>query len=90
MCACVRVCVHVCVCVRAHVCACVRARVCACEYVCMDACVCICEYVAAAGDEFDVIFTDYLGLKGLEDSGIIPRHYCKVRVLDSFGSEPLG
>ena len=48
------------------------------------------ECYITLGDEFDVIITDYIGLLGLEQNGIIPQHYCKIRVLDTFGSEPLG
>ena len=43
-----------------------------------------------AGDEHDVIITDYIGPLGLDQNDIIPHHYCKIRVLYTFGSEPLG
>ena len=79
---CLYVSVYMCVCLCA--CVCVYACVCVCMRVCM------CDHEHCAGDQFDVIITDYIGLQGLEQVGILPGHYCKVRVLDTFGSEPLG
>ncbi|XP_065915908.1 alpha-1,6-mannosylglycoprotein 6-beta-N-acetylglucosaminyltransferase A-like isoform X3 [Dysidea avara] len=42
---------------------------------------------AAHGPKFDIIFSDYLGLEGLKQTGLFNRYQCSVRVLDTFGSE---
>ncbi len=39
--------------------------------------------------QFDVVFTDYIGLFGLRDSRHFPLYKCRIRVLDSFGTEPI-
>jgi len=42
------------------------------------------------GPQFDIIFSDYLGLEGLKQTGLFNRYQCRVRVLDTFGSEASG
>jgi hypothetical protein len=39
--------------------------------------------------EFDLVFTDYIGLFGLRDSQHFPMYKCRIRVVDSFGTEPM-
>ena len=50
----------------------------------------MCQCDDTAGEDYDVIISDYIGLRGLQGNGILPDYYCRVRVLDTFGSEPLG
>jgi len=38
---------------------------------------------------FDVVFTDYLGLGGIKDADIFGAYKCHIRILDSFGTDPL-
>ncbi|KAL5494090.1 hypothetical protein EMCRGX_G015362 [Ephydatia muelleri] len=39
--------------------------------------------------EFDLIFTDYLGLAAMRENGYYFMYKCRIRVLDSFGTEPI-
>lgn len=39
--------------------------------------------------EYDVVFTDYIGLFGLRDAQLFPLYKCRIRVIDSFGTEPM-
>lgn len=39
--------------------------------------------------QYDLVFTDYTGLFGLRDSQHFPMYKCRIRVLDSFGTEPI-
>ena len=50
----------------------------------------MCQCGDTAGADYDVIISDYIGLTGLQEFRILPDYYCRVRVLDTFGSEPLG
>ena len=38
---------------------------------------------------FDVVMTDFIGLWGLRDADLFGYYKCRIRVLDSFGTEPL-
>ena len=42
------------------------------------------------GPQFDIIFSDYIGLEGLKQTGLFNRYQCRIRVLDTFGSEASG
>ncbi|KAI6660443.1 Alpha-1,6-mannosylglycoprotein 6-beta-N-acetylglucosaminyltransferase B-like [Oopsacas minuta] len=49
------------------------------------------EYVLSlknTTDEFDLVFTDYTGLKALESIEMFLQYKCKTRVLDVYGTEP--
>ena len=43
----------------------------------------------AAEPVFDVLYTDYLGMFGVRDAGLFAPYKCRIRLLDSFGTEPL-
>ena len=38
---------------------------------------------------FDLVMTDYIGLWGIRDADLFGFYKCRIRVLDSFGTEPL-
>ncbi|XP_019858888.1 PREDICTED: alpha-1,6-mannosylglycoprotein 6-beta-N-acetylglucosaminyltransferase B-like [Amphimedon queenslandica] len=38
---------------------------------------------------YDLLFTDYMGMLGIRDNGLLGRYKCRIRVLDSFGTEPI-
>ena len=40
------------------------------------------------GFQYDLLFTDYLGMYGIHDAGLIGVYKCRLRILDSFGTEP--
>ena len=37
---------------------------------------------------FDLLFTDYLGMYGVHQVDLVASYKCRIRVLDSFGTEP--
>ena len=37
---------------------------------------------------FDVMITDYIGLWGIRDADLFGFYKCRIRVLDSFGTDP--
>lgn len=39
-------------------------------------------------EEYDIIFTDYIGLNAFREENIFVRYKCKIRVLDVYGTEP--
>jgi hypothetical protein len=39
--------------------------------------------------QYDVLFTDYIGMFGIYYAGLIGQYKCRIRILDSFGTEPL-
>jgi hypothetical protein len=55
--------------------------------------------VQRKGEDFDVVYTDYIGLHALRDMWLFPTFkvspnvifllQCKLRIVDSFGTEPL-
>ncbi|XP_065898668.1 alpha-1,6-mannosylglycoprotein 6-beta-N-acetylglucosaminyltransferase B-like isoform X2 [Dysidea avara] len=47
------------------------------------------KQVAAIEHPFDVVMTDFIGLWGLRDADLFGYYKCRIRVLDSFGTEPL-
>ena len=40
------------------------------------------------GIDYDLLFTDYIGMNGIFDAGLIGKYKCRIRLLDSFGTEP--
>ena len=38
---------------------------------------------------FDVLITDYIGMWGIRDADLFGSYKCRIRVLDSFGTDPL-
>ena len=38
---------------------------------------------------FDVMISDYLGLWGIRDADLFGFYKCRIRILDSFGTDPL-
>ncbi|XP_065898670.1 alpha-1,6-mannosylglycoprotein 6-beta-N-acetylglucosaminyltransferase B-like isoform X2 [Dysidea avara] len=47
------------------------------------------KQIAAAEHPFDVVMTDYIGLGGIKDADIFGAYKCRIRILDSFGTDPL-
>ena len=41
------------------------------------------------GTNYDLVFTDYMGLQGLHDTGLMGIFKCHIRLLDSFGTEAI-
>ena len=41
------------------------------------------------GIHYDLVFTDYMGLQGLHDTGLMGIFKCHIRLLDSFGTEAI-
>ena len=39
---------------------------------------------------FDVMVTDYIGLWGIRDADLFGFYKCRIRVIDSFGTDPSG